>query len=214
MSTKSFREIFNEARQGDAYWEERAVLDFTEEIYERMEALGLTKSELAERLGTSPAYVTKILGGEANFTLRTMARLAHALGAGLSVQMSPVGAQRSPRDQAGAMDTPWRVTPEKVDAAVRRIVEVCRPRRVIVFGSHVRGTPHRHSDLDVLVVTAHEPENPRRESVRIRRALRGVGMPVDVLVVGEKTLDAVGEEPGLIYREVLRNGRVVYDAAA
>jgi transcriptional regulator with XRE-family HTH domain len=79
MSTRSFRELFAEARQSDAYWEERAALDFTEAVYRRMAALGLTKSQLAERLGTSPAYVTKILGGQGNFTLKTMVRLARAL---------------------------------------------------------------------------------------------------------------------------------------
>ncbi len=89
MSTKSFRELFDEARQTDAYWEERAVLDFTEEIYGRMEALGLRKSQLAERLGTSPAYVTKILGGDANFTLKTMVRLARALDASVHVHVAP-----------------------------------------------------------------------------------------------------------------------------
>lgn len=216
MSAPSLGERTSEDRQDDAAGEERAALDITGEIYGRMEALGLTKSQLAERLGTSPAYVTKILGGEANFTLKTMARLARALDARLSVRMVPVASRPSAGEKAGSerLSAPWRVTPQKVDAAIRKIVEVCRPRRVILFGSYARGILHRHSDLDVLVVTAREPENPRRESVRIRRALRGVGMPMDVLVVGERTLEAVGEAPGLIYREALRTGRVVYDAAA
>jgi len=99
---------------------------------------------------------------------------------------------------------------EKLDTAIQRIVEVSQPRRLILFGSYVRGALHPHSDLDVLVVTEHDPENPRQESVRIRRALRG--MPVDVLVVGEKTLEEAAEMPGLIYREALRNGRVVYES--
>lgn len=213
MSTKSFRELFDEARQSETYWEERAVLDFTEDIYGRMQALGLTKSQLAERLGTSPAYVTKILGGGANFTLKTMVRLARALDASLDMHLTPAATERPATKRAGPMGARWEVTPEKVNAAVQRIVEVSHPRRLILFGSYVRGTLHEHSDLDVLVVTARDPENPRQESVRIRRALRGVGMPVDVLVVGEKTLEEAAEMPGLIYREALRNGRVVYDAA-
>lgn len=214
MGTQSFRELLEEARKSDAYWEERAVLDFTQVVYARMQRLGLTKSQLAERLGTSPAYVTKILGGEANFTLKTMARLARALDASLSVGMSPVATEGPSAGKKNRMGARWQVTPEKVDAAVQKIVEVCRPRRLVLFGSYVSGTLHRHSDLDVLVVTAHEPENPRQESVRIRRALRGVGMSVDVLVVGEKTLEAAADAPGLIYREALRYGKVVYDAAA
>lgn len=111
------------------------------------------------------------------------------------------------------MATKWEVTPEKVEEAVRRIVELARPRRLILFGSYVRGGLTPHSDLDILVVTSGEPQSPRQESVRIRRALRGIPMAMDILVVGEGTLADVAEAPGLIYREALREGRVVYESA-
>lgn len=108
------------------------------------------------------------------------------------------------------MPKPWAVTPEKIAAAVERIVIFAEPRRVILFGSAVRdadGDPH---DLDILVVTGDESRSPRRESVRIRRALRGVSMPMDVLVISERKLEQLAGQPGLIYREALRHGRVVY----
>jgi predicted nucleotidyltransferase len=108
----------------------------------------------------------------------------------------------------------WQVTDEKVKQAVERIVEAAHPRKVVLFGSYVRGTMHRNSDLDILVVIAEEVANPRKESVRIRRALRGVGMPVDILVVSEERLHACADLPGLVYREALRDGRIVYDSAA
>lgn len=111
------------------------------------------------------------------------------------------------------MDAPWRITKEKVEQALTRIVEVSKPRKVILFGSYVRGMVDRNSDLDILVVTADDIGSPREESVRIRRALRGINMPMDILVVPESTLDAVSDTSGLIYREALQGGRVVYDAA-
>ena len=112
------------------------------------------------------------------------------------------------------MGVTWQVTDEKVRQAVERIVEAARPRKVVLFGSYVQGMMHRDSDLDVLVITAAEVENPRKESVRIRRALRGIGMPMDILVVSEEQLSACGDTPGLVYREALRGGRIVYDSAA
>lgn len=112
------------------------------------------------------------------------------------------------------MTVSWQVTDEKVKQAIERIVEAAHPRKVVLFGSYVRGPMHRDSDLDILVVTAEEVENPRKESVRIRRALRGVGMPMDILVVSEERLSACGDTPGLVYREALRDGRIVYDSAA
>lgn len=108
----------------------------------------------------------------------------------------------------------WAVTPEKVQAAIQRIIEVSRPKKLIIFGSYVRGAMRRDSDLDVLVVTGDESIDPRRESVRIRRELRGALMPMDILVVTESKLRELAEAPGLIYREILRTGRVVYESAA
>jgi len=109
------------------------------------------------------------------------------------------------------MGVPWEVTPQKVQAAVDRIVETARPRRIILFGSYVRGQMHRDSDLDILVIADDPVDNPRQESVRIRRALRGIGMPMDILVVADRRLRELADAPGLIYREALREGKVVYD---
>lgn len=81
-----------------------------------------------------------------------------------------------------------------------------------LFGSYVTGKMNANSDLDVLVVES-EVENPRKESVRIRRALKGVLMPMDILVVQENELEEMADTPGLVYREALRNGKVVYESA-
>jgi predicted nucleotidyltransferase len=109
------------------------------------------------------------------------------------------------------MGVSWEVTPQKVQAAVEKIIEAAQPRQIILFGSYVRGRMHRDSDLDVLVVSGEPVDNPRQESVRIRRALRGIGMPMDILVVSESRLKELGDTPGLIYREALREGKVVYE---
>lgn len=106
----------------------------------------------------------------------------------------------------------WLVTPEKVELAVRRIIEVGRPRKIILFGSFVRGEIDVNSDIDILVVAGDEIEFPRKESVRLRRALRGISMPMDILVVPWAQWEELKDRPGLIYREALKEGRVVYEA--
>ncbi len=88
MSGKSFGEMFAEAEHRPEYWEEGAILEFTEALYIAMEAQGVTRAELARRLGTSQAYVTRVLSGNANFTLKTMSKLASALGMQLDVGLS------------------------------------------------------------------------------------------------------------------------------
>jgi predicted nucleotidyltransferase len=41
---------------------------------------------------------------------------------------------------------------KKIDAMVRRIVQRFDPEKVILFGSHARGTAGPDSDVDLLVV--------------------------------------------------------------
>jgi len=108
----------------------------------------------------------------------------------------------------------WEITQAKVQMAVNKIIEVSKPRKLIVFGSYISGKTHRNSDFDVLVVTGDEVENPRKESVRIRRALKGIFMPMDIIVVQESMLEQFSNTPGLIYREALRTGKVMYESAA
>ena len=43
-----------------------------------MEEKGITKKELAKRMGVSPAYITKIFS-ESNISLRTVAKVLSAL---------------------------------------------------------------------------------------------------------------------------------------
>lgn len=44
---------------------------------------GITRSELAERMGVSPAYIDKILKGGENLTLEVIGKLGEALGESL-----------------------------------------------------------------------------------------------------------------------------------
>jgi ribosome-binding protein aMBF1 (putative translation factor) len=84
-----FAELFAEAEKYPDYWAELAIIGFTEDVWAAMESKGLSRAELARRLGTSQAYVTKVLRGNVNFTLRSMARLAMALDMELSARLQP-----------------------------------------------------------------------------------------------------------------------------
>src|SRR5438034_11540108 len=106
----------------------------------------------------------------------------------------------------------WAVTPEKIEAVIRRLVEVGRPSKIILFGSAARPDGPESNDADFLVVTHSDVESPRKESVRLRRTLKGIDMAMDILVVSEDVLRELGDRPGLIYREALRTGKVVYEA--
>jgi uncharacterized protein len=106
----------------------------------------------------------------------------------------------------------WQITPEKVQAVVQRLIQIGRPKKIILFGSYVRGNPTRDSDLDVLVVVGDEVESPRRERIRLRSSVSDINMPMDLLVVPYSRFETLREKLGLIYREADRRRKVVYES--
>lgn len=109
---------------------------------------------------------------------------------------------------------PWAVTPEKVEAVVQRLIAVARPRKIILFGSYVRGQVTRDSDLDVLVVTDDTVDNAHAESVRLRERVSDIDMPMDILVIPASEYERLRHRWDLIYYEATENGRIVYERPA
>ena len=62
------------------YQEEKLILDVTELICEAMEETGTSRSVLAQLLHRTKGYVTHLLTGRRNMTLRTWADIMTALG--------------------------------------------------------------------------------------------------------------------------------------
>lgn len=76
-------------RRGPWFSNEEEKLDFevelfyltvAEKIAKLLESQNVTQTELAKRLNVSKSFVTKVLSGEANLTLRTLYRIFHHLG--------------------------------------------------------------------------------------------------------------------------------------
>lgn len=105
------------------------------------------------------------------------------------------------------------VTSGLLEEIVRRILAVADPEQIILFGSCARGEPGPDSDLDILVVEA-DVEAPRRESVRLRGALRGLLVPIDVVVATPQQIRRHRDTIGLIYGPALQEGRVLYERSA
>jgi transcriptional regulator with XRE-family HTH domain len=63
------------------YLIERFVLEVHGTIRRRMKSAGITQKELAEKLGVTPARVSRMLNDNRNVTLASMAMIADALGA-------------------------------------------------------------------------------------------------------------------------------------
>lgn len=57
----------------------------TEEMQDLMTQQNITQAELANRLSVSAPYVNKLMKGETNFTIESLAKIAHALNTELKV---------------------------------------------------------------------------------------------------------------------------------
>ena len=101
------------------------------------------------------------------------------------------------------------LTTEKLEAAVRILAEAACPARIVLFGSYARGDAREDSDLDLLVI---EPEvsDGAREMVRLRRLLRPLRIPVDILVYSTEEVVRWGQQPGSALYWALREGKEVH----
>lgn len=65
---------------------ESLVTEAAEVVAKLMSERGVSKAELARKLGKSRAWVTQLLSGEANMTVRTLAEVVYALDAEVKLE--------------------------------------------------------------------------------------------------------------------------------
>ncbi len=101
---------------------------------------------------------------------------------------------------------------EMIERAGRALIDAASaPAKVILFGSHAREDAEEGSDLDFLVIE-REVEDRLAEAVKLRRALRGFGAPVDVIVMDEALVQRRAKVKGTMVDRALREGRVVAES--
>lgn len=81
--------LFARIRNTATYQVEGLKVELAEQIYQVMQEQNISNAELARRLNTSRAYITKILQGDVNFTLETLGGIAHALNCEFNVELKP-----------------------------------------------------------------------------------------------------------------------------
>ena len=95
-----------------AYSADRIQLDILGVIMRRMEELGLSKSELATRVGVSKSYVSQLFSTDKRLSLKTLARLEDALEGRFNIRFSDVAADFEAGNVIELMRGGSRYTPE------------------------------------------------------------------------------------------------------
>ncbi|MEO0075794.1 MAG: helix-turn-helix transcriptional regulator [candidate division WOR-3 bacterium] len=86
-----FKDYLEKFKDDVEFITEEVIIEFTEKIVDRMEKLNLSRTELAKKLGVSKAFITKILNGNPNLTVKTMVSIAKALECKLDIELCPEG---------------------------------------------------------------------------------------------------------------------------
>ena len=103
-----------------------------------------------------------------------------------------------------------RNTEASIRAMVDRIVRAFSPERIILFGSHARGTAGPDSDVDLLVVMPVTGSR-RNLATRIELEISGESIPKDVIVVTPEEVERDRDEVGTVIRPAMREGRALYE---
>jgi len=96
---------------------------------------------------------------------------------------------------------------------VRRLALAFDPEKIILFGSRARGEATEKSDFDLLIVCRFE--GPRRRTMaEMDRALRGLALGRDIVVVTPDEFAAQKDLPGSVVRPAAREGQLLYERPA
>src|SRR5467141_3335046 len=99
---------------------------------------------------------------------------------------------------------------EKIQEMVRRIVARFHPLKIVLFGSHARGTAGPDSDVDLLIIM--EVKGSKRETqVQIRMELNGMGVAKDVVVATPSEVKKYGDLIGTILGPALQDGEILHE---
>ncbi len=81
------------------------IMEVTETLCELLEKENVTRKELADRLGKTKGFVSQLLNGGRNLTLRTVADILHVLGYKVTLtpqKIKPKAGRKAPARHEGA----------------------------------------------------------------------------------------------------------------
>ena len=96
-----YKTLLDKYKNDPEYIAEGKILDITEKIVARMEELCINRADLAARLNVSKAYITKLLRGDVNFTLKSLIALSAALEADIAIDFIPHSGGRRMQKHSG-----------------------------------------------------------------------------------------------------------------
>jgi predicted nucleotidyltransferase len=103
-----------------------------------------------------------------------------------------------------------KVSSDALAEVVHRIIQAVHPEQILLFGSQAWGQPNEDSDIDLLVVLGASREPGYRRAREVYRSLRGIRLPIEVVVRTRDEMIRAGRVPTSLERQALDRGRLLY----
>ncbi len=97
-----------------------------------------------------------------------------------------------------------------IKEAVRRIIAGFNPEKIILFGSYAYGQPSPNSDMDLLIIMDTNVK-PHKRAVPIRKVLKDIGIPKDVIVKTPEEFERFKDVIGTIIYPAVHKGKLLYE---
>jgi predicted nucleotidyltransferase len=94
----------------------------------------------------------------------------------------------------------------------KKILGVSQPDKIILFGSAVSGGMTKDSDIDLLILKSGEFRYID-EYVKVRRALKDIAYPFDILFMDTDKFERTKKLVGGIAYPAHRHGKIIYASA-
>ena len=96
----------------------------------------------------------------------------------------------------------------QITSRIRKALPV---EKVFLFGSHAWGIPDESSDFDIFIITPSSEQPPHRRATQIYRHLRGLGVPIDLIVMTHNEVEQARQVATSLTSKVLAEGKVLYE---
>lgn len=91
----SFGDYLDKLKNTAEYYAAAAKDNFVNELLRVMGEKNINQKELAQKVGVSNAYVSRVLGGDMNLSIESMSKFAFALGARIEISAKPIAAEKN-----------------------------------------------------------------------------------------------------------------------
>lgn len=121
--SKSLKAFIEESSKSDSYWIESAKIKFAVDLETQLRKAKMSYAALAQKLGTSASYITKVFRGDANMTIESMVKLARATGGQLDIRIV----------ESVSATAKWDLTPSRTNKVQRT---TAAGATVVYFSEH------------------------------------------------------------------------------